>query len=80
MYDPSLQSVVLAKLAKARDWDRVVVVAPSYMSVRIDRVFDRCADARVVQVDADEPWWRDAIAIPLEWVSLAVSETVRRGC
>ena len=70
----------LAKLAKARDWDRVVVVAPSYMSVRIDRVFDRCADARVVQVDADEPWWRDAIAIPLEWVSLAVSETVRRGC
>ena len=58
----------------------VVVVAPSFMSVRLDRVFERCADARVVQVDVDEPWWRDAIALPLEWVNLAVAETVRRDC
>lgn len=70
----------LAKVARNRDWDTVVVVAPGYMSVRLDRVFDRCADARVVQVDVDEPWWRDAIRVPLEWVNLAVSETVRRGC
>jgi uncharacterized SAM-binding protein YcdF (DUF218 family) len=70
----------LAKVAGNRGWDKVVVVAPSYMSLRLDRVFERCADTRVVQVDVDEPWWRDAIAVPLEWVNLAVAETVRRGC
>jgi uncharacterized SAM-binding protein YcdF (DUF218 family) len=71
----------IAKVARNRDWDTVVVVAPSYMSLRLDRVFERCANqARVVQDDIDEPWWRDAIAIPLEWVNLAVAETVRRDC
>ena len=70
----------LARVASNRGWDNVVVLAPSYMSVRLDRVFERCADARVVQVDVDEPWWRDAIAIPVEWVNLAVAETVRRDC
>ena len=70
----------LAKVASNRGWDNVVVLAPSYMSVRLDRVFERCADARVVQVDVDEPWWRDAFALPIEWVNLAVAETVRRGC
>ena len=24
--------------------------------------------------------WRTALGIPLEWVKLAVTETVRRGC
>ena len=70
----------LARVARNRGWNTVVVVAPSYMSVRLDRVFDRCSHARVVQVDTDEPWWRDAIAIPIEWVNLAVAETVRRDC
>ena len=70
----------LARVASNRGWDNVVVLAPSYMSVRLDRVFERCSNARVVQVDVDEPWWRDAIALPLEWVNLAVAETVRRGC
>jgi uncharacterized SAM-binding protein YcdF (DUF218 family) len=71
----------IAKVARAKAWDTVVVVAPSYLSVRLDRVFGRCAEkARVVQVDVEEPWWRDAIAIPLEWVNLAVAETVRRRC
>ncbi len=70
----------LARVASNRGWDNVVVLAPSYMSVRLDRVFERCSNARVVQVNVDEPWWRDAIALPLEWVNLAVAETVRRGC
>jgi hypothetical protein len=70
----------LAKVAKARDWDTVVVLAPSYMGLRLDRVFQRCAKARVVQVDIDEPWWKDAIQMPLEWIKLGVAETVRRGC
>jgi uncharacterized SAM-binding protein YcdF (DUF218 family) len=71
----------IAKVAQNRSWDTVVVVAPSYLSVRLDRVFGRCTDdARVVQVDVEEPWWREAISLPLEWLNLAVAETVRRGC
>jgi uncharacterized SAM-binding protein YcdF (DUF218 family) len=70
----------IARIARNRAWDNVVVVAPGYMSVRLDRVFQRCSGARVVQVDVDVPWWRDAIALPLEWVNLAVAETVRRDC
>ena len=71
----------IAKVARTKAWDTVVVVAPSYLSLRLDRVFERCADdARVVQVDIEEPWWREAISLPLEWVNLAVAETVRRGC
>jgi uncharacterized SAM-binding protein YcdF (DUF218 family) len=70
----------LAKYARAQDWDTVVAVAPSYMGLRLDRVFDRCGGTRVVLAPVDEPWWRDAIALPLEWVKLGVAETVRRTC
>jgi len=70
----------LAKYARAQEWDTVVAVAPSYMGLRLDRVFDRCGGTRVVLAAVDEPWWRDAIALPLEWVKLGVAETVRRTC
>ena len=40
----------------------------------------RCGDSGVVEYGIDEPWWRNAIGVPLEWIKLAVSETVRRGC
>ena len=70
----------IAKVARNRDWDTVVVVSPSYERVRVDRVLGRCADLRVVGVGVDDPWWRDAIALPLEWVKLGVAETVRRRC
>ena len=70
----------IARVARNRNWKTVVVVSPSYERVRVDRVLGRCADVRVVGVGVDDPWWRDAIALPLEWVKLAVAETVRRGC
>lgn len=70
----------IARVARNRDWETVVVVSPSYERVRVDRVLGRCADLRVVGVGVDDPWWRDAIALPLEWVKLGVAETVRRRC
>jgi hypothetical protein len=70
----------IARVVRNRHWDTVVVVSPSYQRLRVDRVLRRCADVRVVGVGVDDPWWRDAIALPLEWVKLAVAETVRRRC
>ena len=46
----------------------------------MERAFERCPDLTVVMHGVDEPWWRTAVGIPLEWVKLAVSETVRRRC
>ena len=70
----------ISRIARNRNWDTVVVVSPSYQQLRVNRVLGRCTDVRVVGVDVDDPWWRDAIGIPLEWVKLGVAETVRRGC
>ncbi len=70
----------IADVARNRRWDTVVVVSPSYERVRVDRVLARCADVRVVGYGVDDPWWRDAVALPIEWVKLGVAETVRRGC
>jgi hypothetical protein len=70
----------IARVVRNRNWNTVVVVSPSYQRLRVDRVLGRCADVEVVGVGVDDPWWRDAIALPLEWVKLAVAETVRRRC
>ncbi len=70
----------ISRIAENRKWDTILVVSPAYQQLRVDRVLGRCSDVRVVGVDVDDPWWRDAIGIPLEWVKLGVSETARRGC
>ncbi len=70
----------IARVAENRNWDTVVVVSPSYQRLRVDRVLGRCAGVRVVGVGVDDPWYRDAVALPLEWVKLGVAETVRRRC
>ncbi len=74
------EAQAIAQLAKRRQWDTVVVVAPDYETFRAERAFRRCGDFRVATYGVDEPFWRTAIGIPLEWVKLAVTETVRRSC
>ena len=69
----------LARVASNRGWDNVVVLAPSYMSVRLDAC-SSAARTRASCRSTSTSRWRDAIALPLEWVNLAVAETVRRGC
>jgi hypothetical protein len=71
---------VIAQLANNRRWTTLVVVGPDYESFRVERAFRRCPGLTVVVHGVDEPWWRSAIGVPLEWVKLGVSETVRRDC
>ena len=74
------EAQAISELAKRRRWDTVVVVTSDYETFRAERAFQRCGDFRVATYGVDEPWWRTAIGIPLEWVTLGVSETVRRNC
>jgi uncharacterized SAM-binding protein YcdF (DUF218 family) len=70
----------ITRLAERRDWDTIVLVTSRYSLFRVERAFRRCGNFRVVAYGVDEPWWRDAIDVPLEWVKLGIAETVRRGC
>ncbi len=71
---------VISELATRNHWTSVVIVAPQYSLFRADRIFERCVDARIIEHGVDEPWWRNVISVPLEWIRLGVSETVRRRC
>lgn len=79
-FTTSSEPQVIARLANNRRWKTLVVVSPDYESFRVERAFGRCPGLTVVVHDVDEPWWRSAIGVPLEWVKLGVSETVRRDC
>jgi uncharacterized SAM-binding protein YcdF (DUF218 family) len=70
----------IARVAEREKWKTIVLVTSRYTLLRADRVFERCGDFRVVEFGVDEPWWRDAVGVPLEWIKLGISETVRRGC
>ena len=74
------EAQAITRLAEMRRWDTIVVVTSRYNLFRAQRTFDRCGSLRVVEYGVDEPWWRVAVGVPLEWVKLGVSETVRRGC
>lgn len=70
----------ITQVAERRHWDTIIIVTSRYNLLRAERTFRRCGNLRVVEVGVDEPWWRVAIDVPLEWLKLGVSETVRRGC
>ena len=74
------EAQAITELAKRRNWDTVVLVTPDYETFRAERAFRRCGNFRVATYGVDAPFWRTAVGIPLEWVKLAVSETVRRNC
>lgn len=74
------EAQAVAELARRRNWDTVVLVTSDYETFRAERSFERCGSFRVATYGVDEPAWRTALGIPLEWVKLAVSETVRRSC
>ena len=75
------EAPAISALARKQDWDTIVLVTSRYHRLAADRALRRCDDQlRIVEYGVDEPWWRTAIGVPLEWVKLAVGETVRRGC
>ncbi len=67
-------------LVQRNHWQSIVIVAPRYALYRTSRIFGRCVDAKLNEQGADEPWWRNAIEVPLEWIKLGIAETVRRSC
>jgi len=68
------------QLVDQRNWDSLILVTSRYQLFRAGRIFGRCVNAKITEHGVDEPWWRNAIAVPLEWIKLGVSETVRRKC
>lgn len=76
----SNEEQAVTRLAERRGWDTLVLVTADYKVFRAERIFRRCGDLRIEASGVDEPWWRTTIGIPLEWVRLAVAETVRRNC
>jgi uncharacterized SAM-binding protein YcdF (DUF218 family) len=74
------EAQAVRQLVDQRDWDSLILVTSRYHLFRADRIFQRCVDATITEHGVDEPWWRNAIAVPLEWIKLGVSETVRRDC
>jgi uncharacterized SAM-binding protein YcdF (DUF218 family) len=71
---------LVGDLALRNHWQSIVLVTPRYQMYRTGRIFDRCVDAKITEHGVDEPWWKNTIAVPLEWIKLAISETVRRSC
>jgi uncharacterized SAM-binding protein YcdF (DUF218 family) len=74
------EAQAISRLAEDRGWDTIILVSSDVERFRLERAFQRCGDFRVATYGVDEPWWNKVVGIPLEWVKLAVSETVRRNC
>ena len=68
------------RLARERDWRRIVLVTSRFHVTRARMLFDRCVDGDVDAVGVDYPRTSIPQAIAGEWVKLGLSETVNRGC
>jgi uncharacterized SAM-binding protein YcdF (DUF218 family) len=74
------EAELVARLADARGWRRVVVVTSTYHVTRARMLFDRCLRARVAVVGA-RPWWpRFVFGAVVEWPKLVLALTLRRAC
>jgi uncharacterized SAM-binding protein YcdF (DUF218 family) len=74
------EAAAVRELARRNDWKSIILVTSRYHMFRASRIFRRCIDARIAEHGVDEPWWRDGIAVPLEWLKLGIAETIRRNC
>ena len=74
------EAQAVSELVDQRNWNSLILVTSRYNLFRAGRVFQRCVNAKITEHGVDEPWWRNTIAAPLEWIKLGISETVRRGC
>ena len=78
-YSTRGEAQLVAKLARERGWDSIVVVSSRFHLFRARTLFERCYDGKLVFVGAPSPWWRRPLSIATEWLKLGVAE-VRRGC
>lgn len=70
----------IARLARAHNWERVVVVTSTYHLTRARMLVRRCFHGGLSMVGTGATWWK----LPEEWASetgkLLVQLTLRRGC
>jgi uncharacterized SAM-binding protein YcdF (DUF218 family) len=79
-YSTQGEARTIARLARDRHWDSVIVVSSRFHLFRVRMLVRRCTHVRLELVPAHVTWWRWPIAIASEWAKLAVAETARRGC
>jgi uncharacterized SAM-binding protein YcdF (DUF218 family) len=70
----------LARLARRRGWDELVVVTSGFHVFRARRILERCYRGRLWLADAPVDWWWLPWALVTESAKLALAETTRRGC
>jgi uncharacterized SAM-binding protein YcdF (DUF218 family) len=81
--DPSStrgEARAIARLARRRGWDELVVVTSGFHVFRARRVLERCYRGRLWLTDAPVDRWWLPWAMATESVKLALAETVRRDC
>ncbi len=72
---------VIAGLVEAKGWVEVVVVSSRYQLYRAKVLINRCTNANLSMRATDrDPWWRKALAIPLEYAKLLRADIFQTGC
>jgi uncharacterized SAM-binding protein YcdF (DUF218 family) len=79
-YSTRGEARMVARLAKERGWDSIVLVTSRFHLWRAKRLFERCYEGEIALVGSRVNWWYRPVAVAFEWAKLAVAETVRRGC
>ncbi len=78
-YSTRGEARLVARLARERGWDALVVVTSRFHLFRSRILIERCFDGRLDLVGTPNPGLRLPFAIALEWVKLGIA-TVRRPC
>jgi len=76
-YSTRGEARLVARLARERGWDSIVVVSSRFHLFRARILFERCYHGRLAFVGAPIQWWRWPVAIAAEWVKLGVATTAR---
>ena len=78
-YSTRGEARLVARLARERNWDSIVVVSSRFHLFRSRILFERCYSGRLAFVGAPVQWWRWPVAIAAEWAKLGVAGA-RRDC
>lgn len=79
-YSTTGEAAALRTLAARRGWRSLVVVTSDYHLSRATLLVERCVDARVDAVAAEEPFLAWLHGAAWEWPKLVYSLAVKRDC
>ncbi len=74
------EAETIARLARARGWNRIDVVTSEYHVVRARILVERCYHGQLRVVGAPDQLWLLPVDAALESVKLVYHELVHRGC